>query len=206
VCIEPLLLTIARSLLNTFNHSEGEDTWKHARIAFSQTAPRGAPRLSSPKPDLYIAFPILKQMSNRSAFYRDDAFQNITVETLAKLEEKQNGGLITNPIKSLDSLRKIEQKHLVCFPSAVVEIKHHLVSATDITKCYCQAANASSTALSIISRLLRIDSDLDLRELRPVVAFTFIGFEIRVWICYISGVSIPGKNGRKKELEYVSFP
>lgn len=163
------------------------------------------PRLSAPKPDLYIAFPILKQVPNRSAFYRDDTFQNFTVEILAKLEEEQSGGLISNPIKSLDSLRKIKEKHLVCFPSTVIEIKHHDVPTSEINKCYCQAANASSTALSIISGLLRPENGLDLRELRPVVAFTFIGFETRVWICYVSGVSLVDDKNWKTVQKYVRF-
>jgi hypothetical protein len=177
----------------------------HGKKAFLQTAPVDAPLLSAPKADLYIAFPILKQMPNRSAFYREDTFQNFTLEVLAKLEEEQNGGLISNPIKSLDTLSKIKLKHLVCFPSTIIEIKHHGVSATEITKCYCQAANASSTALSILYGLLRPENELDLRDLRPVVAFTFIGHETRVWICYISGISDTGNENGNTEHKYVSF-
>lgn len=144
-------------------------------------------------------------MPNRSAFYRDDAFQNFTLEVLAKLEEEQNGGLISNPIKSLDTLRKIKQKHLVCFPSTIIEIKHHDVPSSERTRCYLQAANASSIALSMLYGLLRPENELDLLELRPVVAFTFIGYETRVWICYISGISMTGDKNENTELEYVSF-
>jgi hypothetical protein len=104
---------------------------------------------------------------------------------LAHLGEKRNGSLISNPITPLDK-QVIKEKHLVCFPSTVIELKHHDVSQAEEEKCYCQAANAAATALAMLDRLsLYSIPKGSFGEIRPVVAFTFIGYKSRVWMAFI---------------------
>ena len=176
-------------------------------MALRKTTPDDAIRLSAAKADLYIALPIIKRASNLRGFHRDDPIQNFSEDNLTKLEEIKNGNLISNPIIQLDRVKDIEPKYLVCFPSAVVEIKHHKVEKPRRTECYCQAANASSTALSMLSRLYllqdRENNGINLKELRPVVAFTLIGYKTRVWISFVSDCSITDD---EISCEYVSFP
>jgi hypothetical protein len=141
-----------------------------------------------------MALPIVARTSNPKGFHKDDYIQNFTVNVLTKLEEKESGRLISNPLKKMDSNKAdlveepIEEKYLVCFPSTVVELKHHGVKGSKIRHCYYQAANAASTALSMISRASRYSIPTEsFGEIRPVVAFTFIGSCSMVWIAFISG-------------------
>ena len=176
-------------------------------MALRKTTPNDATPLSAAKADLYIALPIIKRASNLRGFHRDDPIQNFSEDNLTKLEEIKNGNLISNPIIQLDRVEGIEPKYMVCFPSAVVEIKHHKVEKSKKTQCYCQAANASSTALSMLSRLYllqyRETNGINLKELRPVVAFTFIGYKTKVWISFVSDCSITDD---EISCKYVSFP
>jgi hypothetical protein len=160
-----------------------------------------APDLTSSKPDLYIALPIVKQNSKAVGFHKEYSIQNFTETNLAVLEEDKNGNLISNPITRLD--RNLDEKHRVCFPCAVVEIKHHDVKTAEITKCYCQAANGAATSLSILSRLSHLSTPCGFSGgIQPVVAFTFIGSQSRVWIAFISN-----KLGKHEPFRcsYVSF-
>ena len=163
---------------------------------------------NGPKPDLYVALPIVQRSSDPRGFHRDDSIQNFTYDSLAPLEEGKNG-LISNPITPLDTVEEIDEKNLVCFPCAVVEIKHHRVSRGDIQHCYRQAANGASTALSMLHRLSyyllpRGPEHRRHGEIRPTVAFTFIGPGSRVWIVYISKTAT---QCREKRIlcEYVSL-
>ncbi|KAH6677435.1 hypothetical protein B0J14DRAFT_584240 [Halenospora varia] len=166
---------------------EEEDVWEHGRRCLRRTAPPNAPPLTAPKADLYIALPIFSKDFTATGFHKDDCIKNFTQDNLTRLEKSKNGNLISNPITPmLDTLKDITEKHLVCFPSTVVEIKHHKVNQSEIRKCYAQAANASATALSMLGRLshLSIPSHA-VGEIQPVVAFTFIGNKFRVWVTHI---------------------
>ncbi|RDL35896.1 uncharacterized protein BP5553_06508 [Venustampulla echinocandica] len=166
---------------------EDEDTWEHGHKSLQRTTPLEAPDLTAPKPDLYIALPIIKRTSNPEGFHRDDYIQNFTENNLALLEQVENGNLISNPMTRLYKKTELNEKDLVCFPCAVVEIKHHRVRRSFREKCYCQAANATATALSMLSRLSHLSiPNKFFTEIQPVVAFTFIGHQSRVWIAVIS--------------------
>ncbi len=144
-----------------------------------------APELTSPRPDLYVALPIFKKNSQAAGFYNEYCIQNFTETRLAILEEVGNGNLISNPIIELH--KKLGEKHRICFPCVVVEIKHHEVPQLEIEKCYCQAANGTAAALSILSRLSYLSTPLEFcKGIQPVVAFTFIGYKSRVWIAFIN--------------------
>jgi hypothetical protein len=109
------LLGLFRSLSNRFVHREDEDLWKQGHIAFRRTAREHAAILTAPKPDLYVALPIVLRFSNPRGFHRDDSIQNFTHDSLASPEEGKNG-LISNPITPLDTVEEIDEKNLVCFP------------------------------------------------------------------------------------------
>lgn len=172
------------AMLSNILGREDEDLWNQGRKALQQTTPPSAPTLSAPKADLYIALPVVSESCTPCGFYRDDFIQNFHETRLAKLYEK---GLISCPIADLSRLKLLDERHLLCFPSAVVEVKHHKVTPSAREKCYCQAANASSSALSMLSTLSAYThGSFSPQTVRPVVSFTFIGPEARVWITYIS--------------------
>jgi hypothetical protein len=110
------------------------------------------------------------------------------MDSLIRLEEEDSGNLISNPITKLEKTQEISEKHFVCFPSAVIELKHHKATQAQRDKCYFQAANATPTALAMLDRL-SLCSILkeSFGEIRPVVAFTFISFESRFWMTFIRG-------------------
>lgn len=109
------LLGFFRSLSNRFIHREDEDLWKQGHIAFLRTAREQAAILTAPKPDLYVALPIVQRSSNPRGFHRDDSIQNFTHDSLASLEEGKNG-LISNPITPLGTVEEIEEKKSCLFP------------------------------------------------------------------------------------------
>lgn len=154
--------------------------------------------------DLYLALPIIRRVSNARGFHRDNYIQNFTEAALTSLEEDENGKLISNPITPMNISKDIRRKDLVCFPSAVIEVKHHKVKKREKEKCYWQAANAASAALSMLGRLAHLSASREsFEEIQPVVAFTFIGYKCKVWIAFISG-----KKTLKHErlcFEYVSL-
>lgn len=150
-----------------------------------------------------MALPLFENFHHRG-FHKDDQIQHFMADHLTYLERKSNGCFISNPITPLATPTKnIKKKHLLCFPSAVIEIKHHKVTAKERTKCYCQAANGASTALALLSRLSHFSIPIeDFSEMQPVVAFTFVGYRSRVWIAYVANREWEDGNIR---CEYVSL-
>ena len=120
--------------------------------------------------------------SEPRGFYKDDCIQNFHKTRLAQLHEK---GLISCPTADLS--KQENHKNLLCFPSAVIELKHHDVKMKDTEYCYCQAANASSAAAAMLSQLSSYPrASISPLIVRPVVSFTFVGYRSKVWITYIS--------------------
>jgi hypothetical protein len=84
--------------------------------------------------------------------------------------------------------QEMSNDHLVCFPFAVVELKHQFVGGSREQQCFCQAANAVSVALNMLENLYSIaDQQQNSHHVPPVVAFTCIGPKIRLWIAYTTG-------------------
>jgi len=73
---------------------------------------------------------------------------------------------------------------VLCYPWAIVEMKHFRVSPAEVNNCYCQAANASSAALSLQEHLLVRAYGAIPKTLSPIIAFTCIGPRIKVWLTY----------------------
>lgn len=149
-----------------------------------------------------MALPLFEKNFNHRGFHKDDQIQHFTIDRLADVETKCNGRLIPNPMTQLPT-KNIEHKHLLCFPSVVIETKHYKVNAKRETECYCQAANGAATALSLLNGLSHFSIPIeDFGEMQPVVAFTFIGYRSRVWIAYITSRELIGGNIR---CQYVSL-
>jgi hypothetical protein len=181
---------------------EDEDLWNQGGIALEKTTPHDAQALKRPKPDLYIALPVIHRKTNPKGFHKDDYIQFFTENFLGKFEEL---GMISNPITRM-SASKDRSKHFVCFPSTIIEIKPHGVQKEQVEYCYCQAANGAAAALSMLHQLSSIHSiipEIDHRYIRPVVAFTFIGWKSRVWIAFIKKRDIQRTGGESgKQVRY----
>jgi hypothetical protein len=151
-----------------------------------------------PKPDIYVGFQIYEPRSEFSplgGFIDLPYFQNFTVETLYQLRARY--GLISSPTPTFASEMKtrkasshtispndsIPLHHRLCFPWAVVELKQEKASLAE--KCYCQAANAASVSLSMMEKLANFaDAQHEKLHVPPVVAFTFVGPAVKLWIAY----------------------
>jgi hypothetical protein len=148
------------------------------------------PRISrptDPKPDFTYGFPITKtDDSLPTGFRQEECVENFSLEVLARLRSK---GVISAPRSGLHNWAKnkrgdTKRSDLICFPWAVVELKIAKVPPKEIQFCYCQAANGASTALKIYENLSRdATGKIDCR-IPPVVAFTCIGPEVKVWLAY----------------------
>ena len=148
-----------------------------------------ARKIRSPKLDLTYAFPIFK---NRNAlplgFAEHDCGENFSGEFLKCL---RNDGGVNKTIKStvttgLDkkNVRELNAYDVMCFPWAVVEVKHADVKPHEIRKCYCQAANASAVALGLQESLFVEAYGSIPGDLPPVVAFTCVGPDFKVWLTF----------------------
>ncbi len=97
-------------------------------------------------------------------------------------------GLISAPLSGLsnwvqNSNFDLLRSHLMCFPWAVVELKPSMVPQSEINFAHCQAANATSAALTLFEKLFQHAGGTEER-IPPVVAFTCIGPFIRAWLAY----------------------
>jgi hypothetical protein len=80
---------------------------------------------------------------------------------------------------------KFSKDHLLCFPWAIVELKHEDVSPSEVIKCCGQGANAASRALRIFGNLSRYaDTAEGGQHVPPVVVLTFIGPKFKLWIAF----------------------
>ena len=141
--------------------------------------------LTQAQPDLYLAISINSCQKLPEGLLPHKIHQNFTIESLSAID-----GLIFSP-SALPKAVALEMKHQVCFPFAVVETKHKNVPKSEIMKCYCQAANGSSTALSMLCELSKDQRGTrywwgKFNEVLPIVSFTFIGPCVKLWLSYVS--------------------
>ena len=153
--------------------------------------------LSAPKPDIFFGYPIARPSKWRArGFERSPLVYNFT---MAKLHSLLSHGVYCSPTTGLaaypigrpfttENSQSVSNDHLVCFPFAVVELKHQMVGQTREQQCYCQAANAASAALKLFEKLYSLADDQESNyHVPPVVAFTCIGPKVRLWIAYALG-------------------
>lgn len=72
----------------------------------------------------------------------------------------------------------------MCFPWAIVEVKHDDTESREGDKCYRQAANASAAALDIERSLVKSLRNGPQQPIYPVTAFTCRGRELKVWLAF----------------------
>lgn len=143
--------------------------------------------LKRPKPDLYFSFPIIEQDRLRGGFQREPGLRNLLRPNLERLEKER--GVVSNPLKLL-SRKRLKERHRVCFPCFVLEVKHQQVAEADANYCCYQAANSTANALALLHTLTDGISTRMAVGNRPVVAVTLIGHKTRVWI---AGIKSRGK-------------
>jgi hypothetical protein len=142
--------------------------------------------LSKPKPDFTYAFNIYDIPSDSKGFWRGDTARNFSLELLSHLCAISPGGLLSSPRAKLEKLPECRERSawaLTCFPWAIVESKKE---NHDIQFCYRQAVNAASVALRMFQGLMQAKYILDDDNIPPVIAFTTIGQNVRLWLAYCS--------------------
>jgi hypothetical protein len=153
-----------------------------------EEAPANLKRRTEPKPDLTYGFPIISSTKGLpKGFVRDEYVQCFSLDVLGKLRSNGVCSATTTGLQKWNKHKnesKLKATDLLCFPWAVVETKHMLVSAAEVEKCYCQAANASAAALSLRQELVTLAFGAIPETLSPIIAFTCIGPRIKVWLTY----------------------
>lgn len=142
-----------------------------------------------PKPDFYFGFTIYESKRYRNyGFEKEDSFQNFTDRTLLHLKSK---GLCSAPTSGFAAYLKdknsMSRHDLLCFPWAVVELKKSEEGnrRSETTRAYCQAANATSTALCMLENLAQgPERKWNNQHIPPVVGFTCVGGKCKVWLTY----------------------
>ncbi|KKZ60765.1 hypothetical protein EMCG_04575 [[Emmonsia] crescens] len=137
-----------------------------------------------PKPDFTYGYTINKDIP--AALRSTELVTNFSLEVLGGL---RSAGLISSPLGGLhrwskDKAVDLSQDQLVCFPWAVVELHPREVSLkSEGQYSYSQAANGAIASLRLNEELSnRATGGYD--SVPPVVAFTCVGAEIRVWLAY----------------------
>ncbi|KLJ07663.1 hypothetical protein EMPG_16867 [Blastomyces silverae] len=134
-----------------------------------------------PKPNFTYGYPIVRDIpiALRSA-------EPVTNFSLAVLGDLRSAGLISSPLGSLhewtkDKFTFLSPEKFICFPWAVVEIQSY--RPFSFVYSYAQAANGALAALRLNEELSKFATG-SYDPIPPVVAFTCVGSEIRVWLAY----------------------
>lgn len=137
-----------------------------------------------PKPDFTYGYTINKDIP--IALRSTELVTNFSLEVLGDL---RSASLISSPLGGLhrwskDKAVDLSQDQLVCFPWAVVELHPREVSLkSEGQYSYSQAANGAIAALRLNEELSNWATG-GYDSVPPVVAFTCVGAEIRVWLAY----------------------
>jgi hypothetical protein len=81
-------------------------------------------------------------------------------------------------------IQELSSYELSCFPWAVVEVKKPDVENSHMEFCYCQAANGSAAAPGILESVFMKAYASIPDDLPPIIAFTCIGPDLKVWLVY----------------------
>lgn len=114
---------------------------------------------------------------------------DLSFDTLEGLEDKIQ--LYSCPLMTLaDYLQyyghpehNLTDDKLVCYPFVIVDTKKNNQDESDF--CYCQAANGCSASLSMLEAAKKYHgSRHSAQVIEPVVSFTFVGPEVKVWLAF----------------------
>lgn len=181
----------------------GDETYQFSaahRLRIENCEPnKSLAALSEPKPDIWFAFPIDHNHNNRDSLF--------SFGTLKELED--NLGLVSCPLMSFKQYVKEFEKlpepgqidhKLVCYPFLLIEIKKN--DQKEDKLCYCQAANDCSASLSLLEHFARPWKHCSV-EVLPVVAFTFVGPEAKLWLAFTHGLSYTDLSRKKWRTKHV---
>lgn len=132
---------------------------------------------SNPRPDITFSISISKP-STKTMGRTDESQRNFTMEVLEACDGLQ-----------FSASRRRASK--ICFPITVTEVKPADVPKSERTFCYCQLANATSSALAMRCNLSQYHVDAGSWEgnrhgVPPMVGFTFVGSEVKLWLSWIT--------------------
>jgi len=171
-----------RSKMRIDSCSEEDVYWtNHAR-----TPKNDGHRLTGPKPDLTYGFPIYKSTDDLpKALINMDIARNFLADTIRRFNDSpwKLKLSLTTRIHHGDSA-EFRTSDLMCFPWAVVEVKRRSTDEGLKDFCYQQAANASATALDIMTGLFKTSDGRFTNDLPPIIAFTCNGPELRLWLTF----------------------
>lgn len=175
---------------NACNRTSDTSWWDHRIEAHD-----GLLELSAPKPDFTYAFPIFRNDADLPDGLADlECAKNYSVHYLMGLRRANSagGGLRFSLNTALYNLSRGQVKvgdmsnyDLMCFPWAVVEIKKPQVGNAAVQLCYCQAANGCAIALRILRSLFTTAHGVVPHDLPPIIAFTCVGADLRLWLGYM---------------------
>ena len=152
--------------------------------------------LSRPKPDWFFGFPISNDYDPANRFGLNNNKERFSLAQLAYLQQRTQ--LCSCPLMDLGRFvtksdaknnreddQQLADHKLLCFPWAIVELKKPGVSHADITKCYCQAANAASSCLTMLEQLTKHNGTHHASSsVEPIIVFTFAGPDVKLWLAY----------------------
>ncbi|OAX80536.1 hypothetical protein ACJ72_05125 [Emergomyces africanus] len=137
-----------------------------------------------PKPDFTYGHTMNQNIP--AALRSIDLVSNFSLEVLGDL---RSAGLIPSPCAALhkwlkDKTTTLSRDQLICFPWAVVELHPHQVSLDSGEQySYSQAANGALAVLRLNEEISKWATG-SYDSAPPVVAFTCVGADIKVWLAY----------------------
>ncbi|UPX11504.1 uncharacterized protein EKO05_0002109 [Ascochyta rabiei] len=166
-------------------------------------------RPTRPKPDLTYGFKIIETATELYSDYKHDRHvESFSLPWLSELRSRKKGSVISSPTTKLHQAAKskrvtLSAKDLMCFPWAIVEVKHGIErpntsdghmrqNKTKESKhekrkqfCYCQAANASAAGLVLREELAIVAEDKsESHDALVMFSFTCVGPTVKLWITY----------------------
>lgn len=72
----------------------------------------------------------------------------------------------------------------MCFPWAVIEVKLASAKPWMVQECYLQVVNGTAIALTMLEKLFERAFGSVPHDLPPIIGFTSIGPDIKVWLTY----------------------
>lgn len=143
-----------------------------------------------PQPSFTYGFPVHVPLDESektplTGFNRNELVTNFSLSSLVDL-----GPMSICPTILPSTLKtrmaegyKPDQKDLICFPWALVEVQSASTNELAEEACYCRAALAANAALDMQRQLQPFWAVS--RDIPPVIIFTCFGPEVRVWVSFL---------------------
>ncbi|KAF2260333.1 hypothetical protein CC78DRAFT_620289 [Lojkania enalia] len=170
------------SLEENVSWTASNESFKHANFNPSVR------QRSGPRPDLTYGFQAHEITTADLGFRAMPLFRSLYFGVLQRLYTRQDPILSTvtmelstwKPISATD--KELPEAHKLCFPWAIVEVNHAQDWVSEEEYCYCQLANATACAYNMQEKLIQAVDDSGLVD--PIIGFTCIGPEVRLWLTF----------------------